>query len=67
MNTCISFSVSSVMMYLTVPMPSGCRLPTIPLIEDILTGLGGVIKSSSLGVIDIEAPESKIRITPVFI
>ena len=35
----------------------------MPLIGDMLTGLGGVMKSSSLGVMDMEAPVSKSRIT----
>ena len=35
----------------------------MPLIGDMLTGFGGVMKSSSLGVIDMEAPVSKSRMT----
>ena len=58
---------SSWIMYLTVPMPLGWRLPAIPLIGLIITCHGGEIKSSNLGVIDIDAPVLKSSITPVSI
>ena len=39
--------MSSLITYLTVPIPSCCKLPTIPLMGDITTCLGGVIVTNS--------------------
>ena len=67
MKSCMSFPLSSFRIYLTVPIPRGCILPAIPFTGEIDTCLGGVMKSSYLGVIDTDAPVSNNIITPVFV